>query len=250
MSIATKEELKTTKPNQAQLRNIRISIYKKNVKARPLNKGINGEVFHVPESLVSRQKNFKEFVSENFVYGMDRSGIWPDVITGLPVYKKLKEYSETTFGAAMIYRVLQDNKKRKLMKKPLFAVEYDDGKAGQNASAGFNYVRLSRDFPNSMPYTGGEKKYYPAIIHHEFGHTRFFNMTQNPNISRLDERQAVIHLENPIRMKQGYEPRYTYKQSSTTIIITGNDHPKGFDTVNESDPSKPMKIGTKGAYRR
>jgi len=186
---------------------------------------------------------------------MDRPSLWPGVITGLPVYKKLKEYSETSFGAAMIYRILQDNKKRKLMKKPLFAVEYDDGGYGQNANGGFNFIRLTKDFPDSRPYPGGEKKYYPAIIHHEFGHTRFFmkngNIKQNGNITLKDEILAVIHLENPIRMRQGYEPRYTYRQGASTInIITGKDHPKGIDTICESDPTLPMKIGVKGAYRR
>jgi len=154
MSTATKEAPVKTTLTQPQLRNNRISIYKKHIKARALNRGVNGEVFHVPESLAARQKNFKLFVVENFVSDMDRQGLWPDVITGLPVYNKLKEYSETSFGAAMIYRVLQDNKKRKLMKKPLFAVEYDDGVFGQDANGGFNKILLTKDFPDSRALSG------------------------------------------------------------------------------------------------
>jgi len=174
MSTATKEAPVKTKLTQPQLRNNRIAIYKKHINARALNRGVNCEVFHVPESLVFRQKNFKTFVIENFVNDMDRAGIWPDVITGLPVYNKLKAYSETPYGAAVIYRILLDNKNRRLNKKPLFMVQYDDGVFGQNASAGLNYIRLSKNFPDSRPYPGGEKKYYPAIIHHEMGHTRLF----------------------------------------------------------------------------
>jgi len=45
--------------------------------------------------------------------------------------------------------------------------------------------------------------------------------------------------------------RYTCKQDKTTInIITGKDHSKGFDTVSESDPRIPMKVGVKGAFRK
>jgi len=77
------------------------------------------------------------------------------------------------------------------------------------------------------------------------------NKTGKTLISIKDERMVVINNENPIRMKHGYEPRYTYRQGSSTInIITGKDHPKGFDTVSESNPKIPMKVGAKGAYRR
>jgi len=77
------------------------------------------------------------------------------------------------------------------------------------------------------------------------------NIKQNGNITLKDERLAVIHLENTIRMRQGYEPRYTYKKGAKTInIITGDYHAHGFNTVHENDPTKPMKIGSKGAYRR
>jgi len=255
MSTATKEAPVTTQSQytQAQLRNNRIAIYKKHIKARAINRGVNGEVFHVPESLVVRQKNFKLFVIHNFINDMDRPGMWPDVITNLPVYKKLKEYSETSYGAAMVYRILQDNKKRLLMKQPLFAVEYDDGAYGQDARGGLNKIRLTKDFPDSRPYPGGERKYFPAIIHHEMGHTRFFrkNTTDKTMITLEDERQVVINIENPIRMKKGYEPRYSYTRDAQTInIITGKYHSRGFLTVHESDPRIPMKVATKGAFRR
>jgi len=252
-----KEAPVKTKPNQSQLKLARIVIYKKTTRGRGETKGINGESFHIPETLASRQKNFKIFVKENFFLKDDNSWEpfqWPaGVINKLPVYQKLKFYSETAYGAAMIYRVLADNKKRRMLNLPLFKVMYDDGYPDQGASAGLNSIKLAKDFPNSLPFPGGERKYYPAIIHHEMGHTRFFrkNTTDKTIMTLLDERQVVIHLENPIRMRKGFEPRYTYKRGARTInIITGDFHVTGFDTVSESDPRIPMKVGAKGAYRK
>jgi len=138
MSTATKEAPIITKLTQPQLRNNRIAIYKKHIKTRALNKGVNGEVFHVPESLVARQNNFKLFVAENFVDEMSESGLWPVNKTALPVYQKLKAYSETPYGAAMIYRILEDNKKAILHKRRIFKVQYDDGVTGQSPLGAFD----------------------------------------------------------------------------------------------------------------
>jgi len=69
-----------------------------------------------------------------------------------------------------------------------------------------------------------------------------------------DERQAIIHLENPIRMAKGLEPRYTYYRKAgeqgdrgTINIITGKKI-LGLYTVLESAPTKLVKIGSEGAY--
>jgi len=260
MSTATKEAL-STKNSQLALRNKRIVIYRKNVRARGLFKGVNGETFHVPESLVARQSNFKEFVKVNFEYDFSKPNVWPDNVVNLPVYKKLKHYSETAYGAAMIYRVLQDNKKAIIQKRELFKVRYDDGATGQTPQAGLNFILLTRDFPNKSPYKGGEKKYDLAIIRHEFGHTRFFRKkcnTKKMNITLEDERQAVINLENPIRLQKGLEPRYTYfrlkgvgRDKGTINIITGEKAliSENRNTILLDDPTKLVKIGSKGAYK-
>ncbi len=257
MSATTKEK-QTAKLSQLELRNKRIAIYRKNVYARNLFKGVNGEVFHVPESLMSRQLNFKEFVKVNFEHNFIEPGAWPNNISNLPVYKKLKAYSETNYGAATIYRILQDNKKAALQKRRVFKVQYDDGVYGQEARGALDYIRLTKNFPNNIPYKGGERKYDLAIIHHEFGHTRFFRKSNEMKIIDFQlkhERQAVINLENPIRMEKGKEPRYTYynsKMRKTINIITG-EIPKAAEdrnTVLEDDPTKLVKIGSKGAYRK
>ncbi len=257
MSTPLKEK-QTTKPSQLELRSQRIAIYKMKVYARNLLTGVNGEVFHVPETLMSRQSNFKEFVKINFEHDFIELGVWPNNITHLPVYKKLKAYSETPYGAATIYRILQDNKKASRQKRSVFKVEYDDGAYGQEARGGFNFIRLTKNFPNNRPYPGGEKKYDLAIIHHEFGHTRFFRKPNKMKIiefSLRDERQAVIDLENPVRMNKGMEPRYTYYRNSvrkgekgTVNIITGK-RLMGVWTVLEDDPTQLVELGSKGAYR-
>jgi len=250
--IKEKQEIKLS---QLELRNKRIAVYKKHVRARNLFKGVNGETFHVPETLMSRQSNFKEFVKINFEYGFSEYGTWPDSITNLPVYKKLKAYSETNYGAATIYRILQDNKKASLQKRKVFKVQYDDGVSGQAPQGAFDYIILPKTFPNNRPYKGGERKYDLAIIHHEFGHTRFFRKPNNMQVISFrlkHERQAVINLENPIRMKKGLEPRYTYYSPSegrTINIITGDDSSTEH-TVLEHNPAKLVKIGSKGAYKR
>ncbi len=235
------------------LRTNRIAIYKKHVRTRGLFKGVNGETFHVPETLTDRQSNFKKFVALNFETDPYEPGVWPNYINDLPVYRKLKLYSETRYGSAMIYRILQDNKKAKSRKEKIFKIQYDDGESGQSARGGLNFIRLSKNFPNNNPYKGGDKKHDLAIIHHEFGHTRFFRKQNNLKIIEYtieDERQAVMNLENPVRIENGLEPRYTYYNGSRTInIITGMDSPVEH-TILESDPAKLVKIGSAGAFRK
>jgi len=64
------------------------------------------------------------------------------------------------------------------------------------------------------------------------------------------ERQAVINLENPIRMNKGLEPRYTYYNGKKTINIITAEPSSIEHTVSEDDPTKLVKIGSKGAYRK
>jgi len=174
MAMVQKDNIEisdTPKRSQHELRKIRIAIYKKKIRARDLFKGVNGETFHVPESLSARQANFKAFVKANFETDFSEPGCWPDNINNLPLYKKLKAYSETRYGSATIYRILQDNKVAKARKRRVFKVRYDDGMNGQSARGGLDFIRITNNFPNSLPYQGGERKYGLAIIHHEFGHT-------------------------------------------------------------------------------
>lgn len=103
-------------------------------------KGVNGEAFYVPETLNNRQSNFRNLVKLNFEIDPYEPGSWPSHINDLPVYKKLKLYSETRYGSAMIYRILQDNKKLKSQKEKVFKIQYDDGESGQSARGGLNFI--------------------------------------------------------------------------------------------------------------
>jgi len=234
-----------TKP---QLRRIREGIYKKLVRPRPrgLFTGINGETFFVPDAKL-RLANFKTFMTENIVTGFNE-GSWPTSINTLPVYHKLMEYSLTDYGAATIFRVLHDNKNNKT---PHFELRYDDGVSGQKAQAGYNFVLLSINFPDNMPFKGGEKKHHLGIIHHEFGHTRFFTGDKGPVIvTHQHERLAVIHNDNPVRMLNTHEPRYTYHTNNKTINILTGATSLTLHTVLENDPTVLVKIGSAGAYRK
>jgi len=231
-----------------QLRRMREDIYKKHVMPRPrgLFTGVDGERFQIPAP-GARAKNFNAFVAANFVQGFE-PGSWPDVVTGLPVYQKLKDYSNTEYGAAMIFRVLQDNNNKSTQH---FQVRYDDGAAGEKAQAGFNFILLSKGFPDTTPFKGGEKKYPLSIIHHEFGHTRFFSSHPGPvTVTHPHERLAVIHNDNPVRMLNSHEPRYTYYKNGKTINIITGATSTSLHTVLENDPRVLVKIGSAGAYRK
>ena len=236
-----------TKLSNLQLRRIRQEIYNRRVHPRPrgLYTGINGESFKIPGAS-SRSRHFKDFTEENFVKGFNPDA-WPDTIKNQPVYKKLMEYSQTDYGAAMIFRVLQDNKNKNT---PRFEVRYDDGATGQKAQAGYNFILLSNDFPDSSPFKGGEKKFYLSIIHHEFGHTRFFSNNNGPTTVTLQhERLVVIHNDNPVRILNRNEPRYTYYKNGKTINIITGATSLTLHTVKDDDPTVLVKIGSPGAYR-
>jgi len=240
--------LKLKKHSAIELRRIREHIYNKRVtpKARGLFRGVSGERFHIPGT-GQRTDNFKLLVKNNFNTDFD-TGAWPEKSDALPVYKKLKQYSGTDYGAAMIHRILQDNTNKS---SPRFEIRYDDGKKGQKAQAGYNFILLSNDFPEKTPFKGGEKKYPLSIIHHEFGHTRFFSHHAGPvEVSHIHERLAVIHNDNPVRVLNGHEPRYTYfKHGKTINIITGKTSTT-LHTVLEDNPAVLVKIGSPGAYRK
>ena len=230
-----------------QLRRIREEIYKRHVHPRPrgLYTGINGETFKIPGT-GSRSGEFKAFTEANFVKDFN-PGAWPNSNINLPVYKKLMEYSQTDYGAAMILRILQDNKNKNT---PHFEVRYDDGASGQKAQAGYNFILLSNNFPNNSLFKGGEKKHHLSIIHHEFGHTRFFSNSNGPvSVTHQHERLAVIHNDNPVRILNMHEPRYTYHKNGKTINIITGATSLTLHTVLSDDPTVLVKIGSTGAYR-
>lgn len=245
------------KLTEQELRKIRESIYAKEVYHNPilsktvalkqLLRGLNGEVLHVPSKAL-RARNFKLFVEQNFNTDFDVSP-WPEVKTGLKAYKNLQEYSETKYGAAMIHRVLEDNKKK--AEADWFEVRYNDGTNGDFAQAGYNFVLFSKNFPNNSRFPGGEVKFAPAIIHHEFGHTRFFTHRTGPIEVQLEhEQKAVLENSNPARIYHNIEPRYTYTNAvGQTINIINGARCAGNCTIKEDDPRVLVQKGTAGARK-
>ncbi len=84
-----------------------------------------------------------------------------------------------------------------------------------------------------------------AIIHHEFGHTRYFSGHRPGRLVTLqDERIAVINMENPARMFNKNEPRYAYYHPETKMtinIITGEEK-GGLWVTDKADPRKWVEV--------
>lgn len=143
----------------------------------------------------------------------------------------LQEYALTPYGAIMIKRVLKDNEKLTVKR---FSVRLDNNKT---ANANTYFISFPSNFPLKDYYPGSEKIDPLAVIHHEFGHTRFFTSQKvTAVVSIQDERKAVIYNSNPVRMLNKYEPRYTnYNGAETINIITGKTKP-GIWSFDKTDP--------------
>lgn len=181
-----------------------------------------------------RETNFKQFVEHNFSsysHGLDMINPWPDAKEHIKAYKMLKEYAKTPYGAVMIKRVLDDNNKPGVKR---FIVRLDDN---QTATAGTHFISFPSDFPTKNAFPDGAAIDPMAVIHHEFGHTRYFTNNNKPALVTIqDERHAVIHNSNPVRMLNKYEPRYTYYNGSETINIITGQKQGGRWSFDKSDP--------------
>ncbi len=246
------------KKTDTELRAIRERIYamqvyksrvlSKHVALQQLLRGRRGEVFHVPKK-GTRPANFKSLVENNFVLDEFAPGGWPKEKSNIPAYKNLKAYSETDYGAAMIHRILMDNKLRK--EGDRFKIQYDDGKKGEFARANYNFVLYSRNFGTGR-HPGGELRYPLSYTHHEFAHTRFY--TYRKKISEKfpiqEEQSATLLNSNPVRIYAGYEPRYTYTTINETInVLTGEVRAGVAWTIKEDDPRVLKPIGAKEARK-
>lgn len=219
-----------------------------------LKRGSRGQVYSVPSAGI-RLVNFELIVKTNFTRNPDpyASGSqWPETLTGFPPYETLKSYAKTDYGAMMFNRILQDNK---VSSKPFKITIKGDGAAGNE-----NEIFLPDDFGvqgvngHIVRFGGdndGQKVDYLAIIHHEFRHTRFWGKKQNATVSLEDERDAVIYNENPVRILNDFEPRYTYydgkHKSNQTINIVSGIKIAGKFGVKAEDPQVFVRRGEKGS---
>lgn len=181
-----------------------------------------------------REKNFTLFVEQNFSslkHSFEAINPWPDSKSHIKAYKVLHQYAQTTYGAVMIKRVLDDNNKSSIKR---FSVRLDDNKT---ANANTHFISFPSNFPLKEVFPGGEKIDPLAVIHHEFGHTRYFTkQTSTALVSILNERTAVIENSNPVRMLNKNEPRYTYYNGKETINIITSDKKPGRWSYDLKDP--------------
>ncbi len=100
------------------------------------------------------------------------------------------------------------------------------------------------DFPLITELKTGDVIDVMAIIHHETGHTRYNTGHAHDRAPTIyDERIAVIHKENPVRMYNKNEPRYAYFSPSLnqTINIITEEVVAGVWTFDKTDPRKLIK---------
>lgn len=199
-----------------------------------------------PKTLIPmarRLANFKMLVSKNFGSVANfSSSPWPSHMTSTKAYKNIKDYSETDFGAIVIEQVINDTR------PPLFEIQYEDG-THTGAFGGQNFIKLTENFPNKPKFPGGEKTHGVSVIHHEFGHTRYF-VSSATMLALKKERTAVLKNSNPARIVSGLEPRYTYTHPTygTINILVPSLVKPGIYTILKKDPTMLVPVGSKGAY--
>ncbi len=161
-------------------------------------------------------------------------------------YKAFTNFAKTDYGSSVIKEMIKNPKKYK---------GFDIKQGAQKwASAGYRFIVLPKKFPARIRFkTSGQRIYDLAIIYHEFAHTMVFQPAslKGKKASIRDERMAVMKFENPVRMRKGYEPRYSYTKArplETINIITG-EKKQGSWAVSENDPTKLVKPDDKAALK-
>jgi len=249
--------------SQHELRKLRESIYaravhntvflSKDAALGMLRRTPQGGYYPVPP-VGLRDRNFQEFVKSNFKKHdeFDSGSRWPANLTGFAPYETLKCYARTDYGAMMIKRVLEDNK----TSKTRFTVTL---RGAGGAEGNENTIFLPEDFGTAkcglnhgMRFGGdGQKVDYMAIIHHEFRHTKFWGKNLANTVSLDEERDAVLYNENPVRIINGYEPRYTYfdgkKNTNQTINIITGKRIAGKYGIKADNPAEFVLRGAKGS---
>jgi len=190
---------------------------------------------NVPPTSV-RNANFTKLVASNFNDAdRDSEAInpWPTHKTNLPAYKKFYEYALTPYGAIIINRILEDNNCADVDK---FEIRLDDS---TTTRAGAHWISVPSNFPLKKHYPDGEAIDAVALIHHQFGHTRFYTGHSEPATATIEDvRITVINNGNPARMFNKFEPIYTYYNGIETINIITGEKQSGQWTFNKTDPRK------------
>lgn len=196
--------------------------------------------------------NFKSFVNMYLNTKISDPKFDPNDPTRLQVgsdgYKALEAYSKTIYGSAVIAEMIFDQVKYKN-----FKIMQGSKKS---ASGGTSKLGSSIFFPKIFPATsrfsvGGQPIDYLAVIHHEFYHTTLWQGYTSKEVTLHEEQNAVIYAENPVRIYNGFEPRYTYyktKKDQSINIVTG-EQKSGKFTVNRYNIRELVPLGDKDALK-
>lgn len=191
----------------------------------------------------TRQTQFQTFVQRHFPqrpahsdeFDSENYGPTPD----MPVYQLFEAYAQTDYGALMIQKVLAQ-----AGDKP-FVVKAVDG---VSPKAWDDIMVVPPDFPKpGARFAAGGQPVDPlAILHHEFEHTRFGRQAQSLEEMLAEEAFTVSEVENPVRILNGFEPRYTYTQLDTSgqPLVTLNIFNPALQRAGAwtFDPQDPRKL--------
>ena len=241
------------KTDDYQLAQQRRKIYQSRLTAYNLLRGETGKVL-TPAAPSVRKPNFEQFVSLYF-YNLDHAGNthpFSDYY-GQPTklsrdsggYKTFEKFAMTDYGSYVVKTMLDNPSK------------YKGFKVWENAFGGaygdYHFISLPKGFglQERRFATSKQRIHFLGILYHEFAHTMVFRplSSKGIDITIYDEREAVLRFENPIRIRDNYEPRYTYTKrdgSETINIITRTVKP-GKWTVRKDDPTVLVKAEDKDA---
>lgn len=187
----------------------------------------------------NRDHNFTKFVKQHFYVENDMFAdninfSWPKAgIIYTKAYQAFQVYSKTEYGAVMIQNILREIR---IPDRELFQVRRFDNDGAKGST---NFITLPSGFPLTTLLKTGDTVDPLAMIHHEFGHTRFTpGHKPGVEVSMQDERLAVINRENPARMYNKNEPRYAYydPDKSITINIITSEEKGGIWATDKADP--------------
>lgn len=191
-----------------------------------------------------RQQNFSQFAARHFPqppaerdeFDLDTYGPAP----GSPLYQLFEAYAATDYGALMVARVLEKGEPLTVKVVP-----------GVSPQAWENLMVFPPEFPRAgAVFTFGGQPVDPlAILHHEFEHTHFGRYPQREDALLQEELHAVRDVENPVRILNGFEPRYTYTQLNaqgqpqvTFAILNPDRAEPGAWTFDPENPARLLPL--------
>jgi len=240
----------------------RMAIYRKYICKQDLIPFFNNRRLKAEPDCSKRKSNFKKFVALYFstkviksnrndavdADGMphDNAGRTTKLLEGTDGYKAFIKFSETSYGSSIISEMVNHPKKYKG-----FKISESPGKETRAAHRGG--IIIAWRFPFQKTFIHSGQKVDPlAILYHEFSHTIVFSEKPLGDHHYLDhERETVMKFENPVRILNGYEPRYSYvhyKGTDTINILTG-DKEKGILAVNKYNPAELVARTHKDALK-